>query len=64
MRRDMSKVICHCMNVTVGDIKNALDDGAKTFEEVQEITQASTGCGCCADDVKAVIKELSATLDK
>ncbi len=58
MSLDMNKVICHCMNVTVGDIKNAMDEGAKDFEEVQEITQCSTGCGTCEAHVKEVIDEL------
>lgn len=59
MSRDMNEIICHCLNVSAGDIKNAMDDGAKTYEEVQEITQCGTGCGSCEEDVRALIKELS-----
>lgn len=58
MDLDLNKVICHCMNVTGGDIKNAIDEGAKDFEEVQEITQCSTGCGTCRTKVEKAIEEL------
>ena len=36
------RVICDCMNVTYGDIKKAIDNGAKTLDEVKEATEAGT----------------------
>lgn len=55
---DMEEIICGCLNVTRGDIKKAIDNGAKSFEEVQAITKAGTGCGNCIEDVKNVVNEL------
>lgn len=52
---DKDEVICSCMNVTVGMIKDAIDGGARTFEEVQEATSAGTVCGICNDAVQEVI---------
>ncbi len=55
---DNSETICFCMNVTVGDIRDAIANGAKTLEDVVEATEASTGCGGCADHLKQVVDEL------
>ncbi len=52
---DNEEVVCSCMNVTVGMIKDAIDNGARTFEEVQEATSAGTVCGICNDAVQEVI---------
>lgn len=52
------KIVCNCMNVTIGDIRNAIRDGAKNFEEVQEITGAGTVCGSCAEYAENVVREI------
>lgn len=54
---DRDTVLCHCMGVTVGDIIDAVDNGAKNFDEVQEATNCSTGCGGCQDEVIAFIED-------
>ena len=33
--------ICFCKNVTVQDIKDAIDNGATNFKEVQEVNKLS-----------------------
>lgn len=55
---DNSTVVCGCMKVTVKDIKDAIKSGAKSFEDVQEITKVSTGCGNCKESVQALVKDL------
>jgi NAD(P)H-nitrite reductase large subunit len=57
---NMDKVVCNCLSVTIGKIKDAIDSGAGTVEEVQDITGAGTVCGACLDDVKRVVEELLA----
>ena len=52
---DLNKVVCTCLNVTNGMIKDAVDAGARTLEEVQEATGASTVCGACMEDVKHLV---------
>lgn len=54
---DRNKVVCSCMNVTNGMIKDAVESGAKTLEEVQEITGAGTVCGVCFEDVERLVLE-------
>ena len=52
---NMDKIVCNCMSVTNGMIKDAVDSGADTLEEVQEITGAGTVCGACLDDVQHLV---------
>lgn len=54
---DMDKLVCRCMKVSNGDIYKAVQEGATTFEEVQEKTKVSRGCRRCSDDVKRLIEE-------
>ncbi|MGL5313802.1 MAG: (2Fe-2S)-binding protein [Peptostreptococcaceae bacterium] len=51
-------VVCNCLGVTVEDIKEAIDDGATTLEEVQKATKAGTGCGSCRNNLKELIEDL------
>ncbi|MBC2580049.1 (2Fe-2S)-binding protein [Clostridium sp. DJ247] len=57
---DNNKVVCGCINVTVQDLKNAIKNGAKSFEEVQAVTNVGTGCGMCIHNVKVLVDELLA----
>jgi len=52
---NLDKVVCTCLNITSGDIKNAVCSGASTLEEVQEMTGAVSVCGICADDVARLV---------
>lgn len=52
---NLDKIVCECYGVTNGDIKNAVDNGASTLEEVQEATGAATACGACTDDVQRLV---------
>lgn len=54
---NLDKIVCNCLSVTNGMIKDAVDSGASTLEEVQEITGASTVCGACTEDVEHLIKQ-------
>lgn len=54
---NLDKTVCNCLNVTAGMIKDAVDSGAKTLEEVQDITGAGTACGTCIDDVKRLVDD-------
>lgn len=52
---NLDKVVCKCFGITNGMIKEAVDNGASTLEEVQEITNAATACGACTDDVQRLV---------
>ena len=52
---NLEKVVCNCFGVTNGMIKDAVDAGASTLEEVQATLDVGTACGVCIDDVQRVI---------
>lgn len=54
---DLDKVVCSCLNITNGMIKDAVDAGASTLEEVQEATGAGTVCGACVEDVQNLVEQ-------
>lgn len=54
---NLNKTVCYCMNVTNGMIKDAVESGATTLEEVQEITGAGTVCGTCIENLQHLIDE-------
>lgn len=57
---DLDKTVCYCMSVTVGMIKDAVNSGANTLEEVQAATGAGTVCGSCLEDVKRLVEQFTA----
>ncbi|NFG28000.1 (2Fe-2S)-binding protein [Clostridium botulinum] len=52
-------IICGCFKVTIGDLKEAINNGAKTFEEIQKKTSVAKGCKKCTDNVKDLIDILT-----
>lgn len=53
-----SKVVCGCYKVTEQDLKNAINNGANSFEEVQAITKVGTGCGRCVKGNQALVNQI------
>ena len=53
--------VCNCKQVTYNDIADALDksthlsDAIAAFEDVQKVTNCSTGCGGCYQKVLDII---------
>lgn len=61
---NLEKVVCNCFGVTNGMIKEAVDSGASTLEEVQATVDVGTACGVCVDDVQRVIDYFVTERDK
>lgn len=57
---DPDQIVCNCMSVTVGMIKDAFDSGAETLEAIQAATFADTVCNMCEEDVISVLNALKA----
>ena len=52
------KVICSCLNITKGDIKKAVfESDIGSFDDLQEFTKISTGCGECEEEARFVLEE-------
>jgi len=54
---DNNLKICFCHNVSLSRLREAFEDGALTFEDLQEKTRCSTGCGGCEFEVKAILED-------
>ena len=53
---NLDKIVCNCMQVTNGMIKEAVENGATTLEEILEATGAGTVCGACLADVERLVE--------
>ncbi|MCS5421127.1 MULTISPECIES: (2Fe-2S)-binding protein [Psychrilyobacter] len=49
------KIICHCKQVSFGDIRKAMAGGARTVEEIQKITGAGIGWAGCTEDIEKIL---------
>ena len=49
------RIVCRCKNVSYIDIRKAMIAGARTLDEIKEITGASTGCGRCAGEIEKIL---------
>lgn len=56
---DEEKVICSCMGVTAGAIKDAIENGADSINDIQDATGAGTICGSCFDKIEHLIDEFT-----
>ena len=52
---DMDKMVCYCMSVTNGMVRESVYAGSDTLAEVQAATGASTVCGACLDNVQRLV---------
>lgn len=53
-------VLCHCQQVTVGQVKEAIASGAATVEQVMTLTDLGQACGCCVGQAWPVVQEFLA----
>jgi|GEM_PF-750225 len=58
---DDNKIVCGCFKITEQDLKDAIKNGANSFEEVQGITKVGTGCGRCVEGNKKLVNQLLLT---
>jgi NAD(P)H-nitrite reductase large subunit len=57
---DREEIICHCMEITRGEIIDAIKNNhLTTVEEVGDATEAGTVCGSCQDDIEEILKTLN-----
>jgi len=48
--------VCHCRNVSLETVEQAIFNGAHTPDMVSRWTSASTACGTCRPDVEKILK--------
>ena len=54
-----SLTVCHCMLVGLATIRTAIDAGAESIAEIQNVTRACLGCGTCRFDLYELLAEAS-----
>lgn len=50
-----NNIVCYCLNISEADIVKAVNEGATTLEEVQDVTGAGTACGSCIAEIEEII---------
>ena len=50
-----NRIICHCKNIDYITIRKAMIQGARTLDEIKEMTGAATGCGKCAEEIEMIL---------
>ncbi len=50
-------MVCNCNLVSYGELLKAIRGGARTLEDIQRLTKASTSCGSCAPLVEDILKK-------
>jgi nitrogen fixation NifU-like protein len=49
--------VCHCLNLTDRDIENAVQQGARTWEDLQNKTKIGTVCGHCKEEASELLHQ-------
>jgi len=57
--REEAKEICHCLGITDKDIENAFQNGARTWEQLQQATKIGTVCGKCKGEAMDMMHGLA-----
>jgi nitrogen fixation NifU-like protein len=57
--KEEATVICHCLGITDKDIENAFQNGARSWEQLQQATKIGTVCGNCKDNAMEYIHGLT-----
>jgi len=50
--------ICHCLGITDKDIENAFQNGARSWEDLQQATKIGTVCGNCKEKAMEMLHGL------
>ncbi len=57
IKKEAACTICQCMNVTNHEIEEAVLEGARTYQQLQEKTKIGTVCGQCEKEVSRLLEE-------
>ncbi len=56
---DRNDFVCICNSVSYGAIEDAIDNGAQTYEDILEETNAGSVCGGCIERVEEILDRLT-----
>ncbi len=61
LKDNLDKNLCVCNEVIKIDVINAIINGATTVEDIKKQTYATTGSGCCTQQIERLIDCLCST---
>lgn len=50
-------LVCTCMGVMYSEILTAIENGAKSIQDLSDLLMTSTGCSSCVDEIEQILKE-------
>ncbi len=53
--------VCLCNGITESQIRDAVDEGARSLRELQQCLGVASCCGKCADCAQQVVHEMLST---
>lgn len=59
MLKEEAVEICHCLEITDKDIENAFQNGARTWDQLQQATKIGTVCGGCKEKALELLHEFT-----
>jgi len=59
LKEEDAVVICQCLNITDRDIEDAVKQGARSWEDLQNKTKIGTVCGNCKGKASELLHEFS-----
>jgi bacterioferritin-associated ferredoxin len=61
MRSGEIMLVCHCLRIFDGAIRDCVRTGARSAADVSERCGAGTGCGGCRSTIAAIVEREAAT---
>jgi bacterioferritin-associated ferredoxin len=58
MKNDKDEMICICNSVSYRRIEDAVEAGAKTYEDILEMTGAGSVCGGCIERIQGILTNI------
>jgi NAD(P)H-nitrite reductase large subunit len=56
-RLQSKETFCHCLNVELNEIEQAIESGKITVDSIRRKTKAGNGCGSCIGDIALKLKQ-------
>lgn len=56
-RSDEGPQVCACFGVRLGVIRDAVNQGARTTEDIGVALRAGTNCGSCLPELKRILEQ-------
>ena len=52
-----NRIVCHCVQVSEGQIIKAIQDGATTLDALKDELNIACTCKCCMPEVMQILSE-------